>query len=55
MSQRASFLRDLGKDRFRQLENEHMQKEIEHYKKFFGKAAGGFVDKPLYEDVRMVG
>ena len=51
----GKLLRDLGKDRFRQLENEHMQKEIEHYKKFFGKAAGGFVDKPLYEDVRMVG
>lgn len=51
----GKLLRDLGKDRFRQLENEHMQKEIEHYKKFFGKAAGGFVDKPLYEDARMVG
>ena len=51
----GKLLRDLGKDRFRQLENEHMQKEIEHYKKFFGKAAGGFVDKPLYQDARMIG
>ena len=55
LEEAGKLLRDLGKDRFRQLENEQMQKEIEHYKKFFGKAAGGFVDKPLYEDARMVG
>ena len=55
LEEAGKLLRDLGKDRFRQLENEQMQKEIEHYKKFFGKAAGGFVDKPLYEDARMIG
>ena len=49
LEEAGKLFRELGKDRFRQLENEHMQKEIEHYKKFFGKAAGGFVDKPLYQ------
>ncbi len=43
----GELLRDLGKDRFRQLENEHMQKEIEHYKKFFGGAGDAQKNRAL--------